>query len=268
MTDMTIVNPATDAEREAARRHNGQFGNQQHSVPEATVGAPSAETVRDLWDERKAAAKDVEVATVGLAMSHLPDNLRGIRYVEKDGQLIPALLIPTTPGGHVAAADFVEKHLPVVTAYANSRTEAVELEPVTEEDGRQAWEWIPDAERRAVPAEKAEDARWEALTRFHEANYDFNDASEAFLRANMPEGAERVEVAYGPVTVGWGRYMTVPEVTGAYDADGELLPLDVHANEFADYRVNVARTDVAAVFPSHFNETGAAIYTITRKATS
>ena len=263
MKVMTLINQDAVARREAARE-NGRFGEQHHTAPELTLTAITPATLQNSWDERQATAREVQAATVNRAIAHMPENIRGLRFIERDGELIVALVIPSEPGGHIAGSDFHENHRPVIAAYANDRSDYVELEPVYEKSGREAWDWVPSPEQRAIPASFADTAREDALRRFREANHDFTQQAATYLRAAIPEGVDSIEVAYAPVKGAKG-YETVPTVVGAYDENGELVMFDVNSSEFADYRVNVARTAVQDVFPAHYTETNAAVYTISRE---
>lgn len=259
MTGMTLISQDAVNRREAAR-DNGRFGEQPHTAPELTLGEVTPADLQDLWDERQAFARELEAATVNRAVAHMPENIKGLRFIERDGQLITALVIPSTPGGHIAGSDFHEHHRPVLEAYANNHSDYVELEPVTERNGGQAWEFIPSAEQRAIPAAFADTAREDALRRFQDASLAFNKKSAHYLRNNLPLGVDRIDVAYGPVKSGKG-YESVPTVVAAYDEDGAAV-FDIHARDFADYRVNLARTAVADHFPVTYTETDAAIYII------
>jgi len=268
MKDMTTATtrPAAFDETKVRRGqpgNDGQFRAWDNAQPTVNVEAVTPAVLDDLWEGRKAAARAVEEATVNRAIANIPENIRGIRFIEKDGQLIAAAVIPSTPGGHIAGSDFHEHHRPVITAYANNRSEFVPLEPTYEKYGREAWDWIPTAEQRAsLATEDTDTAREEALAAFRETNYAYNQASATYLRDNIPEGVETVEVAYGPVKTHRGRYETVPTVIGMYDKDGELFTKPIAHRDFADYRVNIARTDIASLFPVQYNDAGGAVYTI------
>lgn len=265
MLSMTIISAEATTARESARATSGQFGTQDHTAPELALAADPAAALQDAWDARQALAREVEAATVNLAVSHMPDNIKGIRFVERDGQLIPALFIPIRDGGDVAGVDRYEQQLMVVTALAHNHSDYVELEPITERSGNPAWEWIPGTEQRDVPVLVADAVREDAVRRFREADYDFNDASADYLRGNLPDGVDTLEVAFAPVKGARG-YESVPTPIAAYDEDGELVMFDIHAREFADFRVNLARTAVDQKFPVHFTETtNAAVYTISRE---
>jgi hypothetical protein len=268
MEAMTLISAEATAARETARVASGKFGEQQHSAPDLSIEATATATpaeLNDLWDARQTAAREMEAANINRAIAHMPENIRGLRFIDRHGELILALVIPSTPGGHIAGADFHEKYRPVLAAYANNRSDYLELEPVTEASGRPAWEWIPSAEQRAIPAAFADTAREDAVLRFREASADFTERSADYLRSHLPEGVERLEIAYAPVKNG-KTYDREATVIAAYDADGEHADVDYFGREFAMYRVNVARTDIHTVFPSQVNETGGTTYTISREA--
>ena len=205
------------------------------------AGAKYAET-DELWQQRQSAIRELEAARVAHAASTLPDNVAGVRFVERDGKLIAALYIPATSGGTVEGmSEFHDKHLDVITALANSKSLAVELEPTYEKNGRQAWDWKPDAIERATSAGFAETREHDALETFHELHYDYNTAAADYLAHSMPDGVERVQVMYDQTDP----IRPVPVIVAAFDDAGREVHVDWTTPANANYRVTVARTDTA-----------------------
>lgn len=262
MMTMTDITAAAVAARESARQDSGRFGAQEHTAPEVVVAADPAAAANDAWDGREEAAAQWRKARVAWAASHLPDHVEGVRYIEQDGQLIPALYI-TKAGEQPWGLDLYRtQHEPTINGMVNGHSDAVELEPMYEKSGRPGWEWRPVD--RPDPEYAAQGVRL-ANRALGNANVLFQQQGLHYLRSNMPDGVERLDLAEGPVKNAHGGYEFVPEVIGAYDRDGALVPLDMHSREMADYRVTLARIDLGFL-PEDDNDAGGTTYTLTRKA--
>ena len=57
----------------------------------------------ELWQQRQSAIRELEAARVAHAASTLPDNVAGVRFVERDGKLIAALYIPAAAAACISA---------------------------------------------------------------------------------------------------------------------------------------------------------------------
>lgn len=262
---MTIATDATTA-RENARHRDGQFGAQRHSTPEFALNPVTA--VDDAHAAYLDAGHAAKVANVSWAAAHMPDHIQGIRFIRKNDDIIPALFIPTTPGGHVAGVgEYARDYLFPVPGYIRLRSDVVELTEVVEKSGNPAWEWHPTAEQRAVSPEAATAERAATRERFTEARQEFERLAPAYLRQHMPAGVDRLVIAHGPDVVD-GRYVSVPKIIEAYSATGEFVPLNLHAPEHADYVRTVANFGFHSrgIFPHGTTETGATEYIISREA--
>lgn len=262
---MTVSQAAALA-REGARHRDGQFGEQTHSAPELTLpGARGA--VDDAYDRLVAAAREGKLAKVNAAAAHMPEHIRGVRFIKQGEDAIPALFYPVTPGGHVAGVgEYKDVHLYPVTAYVTIAPHVLELEEIVERNGNPAWDWIPTPEQRAIPALFADAAAAESGRRFQAASDEFSDVAAEYLRTHMPEGADTVIVARVPEVIdGVRRESTIP--IDAYSAAGEFVPLDPQAPENTHYWETVRRFGfITNHFPRTENAVGGIEYTITRKA--
>ena len=262
---MTISTAAALA-REGSRERDGQFGKQEHTAPELALDPATA--VDNACAAYHQAANDAKAANVAWAAAHMPEHIKGVRFIRRDEDVIPALFIPSTPGGHVAGAgEYTRDFLFPVPSYIALRSDLVVLDEIVEENGNPAWEWCPTAEQRAVTPEDASTERAATSKRFSDAGEKFHELAAAYLRQEMPAGADRVIIAHGPEVVD-GRYVSVPQIIEAYDADGDPVPLNVHAEENAGYVRTVAQFGFGARghFPHGITETGATEYIISREA--
>ena len=255
-----MTSTATDIRREQARdKATGQFGEQHHTLPAVALGEVNAAVLDEAWEERKDAARAVSDAHVAVIAANLPDSVRGVRYVIADGHARPMRLIPIAPGVTPEAGDFTDTHLGGLTALVQWKDEAVELNPTYEQDGREAWDWVPSQDAREMTPEQAAVELDEAMTRLRAADHQFNERARTYLQEKMPENVVRVEVAYGPLREDDGKIVNVPTIVGAYDED-DILITDIDA----DYMANVARANIDALFPYEENDADGRTYIITR----
>lgn len=255
----------TTAARESARQSTGQFGAQEHTAPELALPAARF-AVDDAYDRLVTAAREGKLAKVDAAAAHMPEHIRGVRFIRRGPDAIPAFFIPTTPGGHVAGVgEYKDEHLYPVTAYVTIAPDLLDLNEVVERNGNPAWEWIPSPEQRALPALFADAAAADAARRFQAATDQFREAAAEHLRTHMPDGADTIVVAQDhELRDGVYHRVTVP--VGAYDEDGELVPLDPQGPENAHYWETVKRFDFHSNhFPRVENAAGGIEYTISRE---
>lgn len=226
---MTLINQDAHARREAARDH-GRFGEQHHTAPELTIQSEFAE-LNDLWEDRQTAATAIAETDVALIAADLPKTAGGVRFTVRDGQLIPAQLLPAEPGSDVVPEPGFARSLELLTAYAQNRNRAVELEPV--HDGTDSFDWVPGDAARAVSIEDAWQANEEARLEFSNAAYDLSAASERYLTTQMPEGITAVDVVY---LEGDGAVFGY-----VYDENGEPTTANLGSEEWTDYRLIATR---------------------------
>lgn len=250
--------------RENARRPDGQFGTQAHSAPEMSL-AGQRPPVDTAYDALVTAAREGKLARVNAAAAHMPEHIRGVRFIRQGPDAVPALFHPATPGGHVAGVGaYKEQHLYPVTAYVTVAPDVLELEEIEENSGNPAWDWIPTPEQRALPALFADTAATEASRRFQAATDEFRDVAAMYLRTQMPDGVDSIVVAYGP-ELRDGAHTSVVMPVGAYDANGALVPLDPQTPANAHYWETVKRLgDPGGRFPRAVNDAGGIEYTIQR----
>lgn len=264
MMGMTTINPEAKARQDAARVH-GRFGVQQHSAPEQALQA--VHEVDSAYGEVIRSSREAQAAKVAVAAARMPEHIKGVRFIRSDGDVIPALFIPTIPGGHVGGVgEYSRDYLSPVPAYIRMGLDVVELEEVLEGNGHPAWEWHPTAEQRALTPEDADAALNSAHERFVGAKKHYEACAAEYLRGQMPAVADRLIVAYGPVRVD-GRYISVPQIADVFDANGERVTFNIHAKENADYVRTVSNFGFSALdhFPHGTNAVGGIEYTINRK---
>jgi hypothetical protein len=188
--------------------------------------------------------------------------VEGVRFIEQDGRLIPALYL-TKAGEQPWGLDtYRTQHEPTINGMVNGHSAAVELEPMYEKGGRAGWEWRPT--ERPDPDAAAE-RNYLASRALTAVNDHFQREAQDYLRANMPDGIERIELVDLIQKNERGGYEYVPDIIGAYDRDGALVPLDLNTREMADYRVTLARIDLGYL-PEEDNDAGGTTHTLTREA--
>lgn len=226
---MTLISQDAHARREAAR-DRGRFGEQHHTPPELTIRSELPE-LHDLWDERQAAAATIAETDVALIASKLPKSAGGVRFTVREGQLVPSQLLPANPATDVTPEPEFAPYLELLTAYAQNRNRAVELEPV--HDGTDSFDWVPGDAARAVSVTDADAANQHARQRFASAAYDLNIASERYLSTRMPDGITAVDVVY---LDGDGAVLGY-----VYDEDGVPAAVNLGSEEWTDYRLIASR---------------------------
>lgn len=227
---MTQISADAAARREAAR-DRGRFGVQEHTAPELTVNGDLA-TMDDLWERRQATSAAVARTDVALFASRLPEDVHGVRFTVEDGKIHPSQALRTSAADTTPVSEQLRQDIEVIAAYAQVRSQALELTPV--HDGTGSWDWIPDADDRAVPVADAETANAEAREEHAAATGDLDAASEEYLTTRIPDGIHSLDIAYRDD----GQSVTA----FAYDTAGDPVPFDYHSNAWSDYRLILNRS--------------------------